>query len=96
MPRWYSTLKLSLILYHLSYKILNPAACVKESDEKKCAGAILESTGLDADLYRLGHTKACPPLDSFSLCCSFSITMLDATDIVPNCLEEQRFIPQCI
>lgn len=41
------------------YKILNPAAVTKEPDPKKAAAAILENTGLDADLYRLGHTKAC-------------------------------------
>lgn len=29
------------------------------SDPKKAAEAILESTGLDPDQYRLGHTKAC-------------------------------------
>lgn len=42
-----------------SYKILNPAGVDKESDPKKCAQAILDSTGLDADTYRLGLTKAC-------------------------------------
>mgnify|MGYP005983942811 CR=1 FL=1 len=45
-----------------SYKILNPSAVDKESDPKKSAGLVLESTGLDPDLYRLGHTKACFPL----------------------------------
>lgn len=29
-----------------------------EKDGKKCAGICLETTGLDAELYRLGHTKA--------------------------------------
>ncbi|CAH1958785.1 unnamed protein product [Acanthoscelides obtectus] len=43
--------------FKLRYKILNPAGAQKESDPKKCAGVILEATGLEADLYRLGHTK---------------------------------------
>ncbi|XP_064213630.1 myosin heavy chain, muscle isoform X32 [Tribolium castaneum] len=43
--------------FKLRYKILNPAAVDKESDPKKCADLILQATGLDADLYRLGHTK---------------------------------------
>lgn len=42
-----------------SYKILNPAAVSKQSDPKKCAEVILDSSGLDSELYRLGHTKAC-------------------------------------
>lgn len=29
-----------------------------EKDPKKSAGACLESTKLDPDFYRLGHTKA--------------------------------------
>lgn len=29
-----------------------------EKDLKKAAGICLESTGLDPDFYRLGHTKA--------------------------------------
>jgi len=36
---------------------LNPAAASKESDPKKCADVILQATGLDPDMYRLGHTK---------------------------------------
>lgn len=45
-----------------SYKILNPAAVSKQADPKKCAEVILEASGLDAELYRLGHTKACSQL----------------------------------
>ncbi|XP_045477209.1 myosin heavy chain, muscle isoform X28 [Harmonia axyridis] len=43
--------------FKLRYKILNPAAVTKESDPKKCAGHILDATGLDPENYRLGHTK---------------------------------------
>ncbi|XP_065164956.1 myosin heavy chain, muscle isoform X3 [Atheta coriaria] len=43
--------------FKLRYKILNPAAVAKESDEKKCAAHILDNTGLDPENYRLGHTK---------------------------------------
>ena len=40
------------------YKILAPAAVDKAKEPKDAAAAILDSTGLDADMYRLGHTKA--------------------------------------
>lgn len=53
------------------YKILNPAAVAKESDPKKSAGLVLESTGLDPDTYRLGHTKACLHSIFKFLMCSF-------------------------
>ncbi|KAG5864672.1 hypothetical protein JTB14_025102 [Gonioctena quinquepunctata] len=43
--------------FKLRYKILNPAAATKESDPQKCAQVILDASGLDAELYRLGHTK---------------------------------------
>ncbi|KAI5720903.1 hypothetical protein M8J77_013076 [Diaphorina citri] len=39
------------------YKILNPKAVDNASDIKQAASAILESTGLDPDQFRLGHTK---------------------------------------
>lgn len=39
------------------YKILNPKEVSKESDPKKCAELILNASGLDTELYRLGHTK---------------------------------------
>lgn len=42
----------------LSYKILNPAGVEKSADEKGAADAVMQATGLDADLFRLGHTKA--------------------------------------
>lgn len=41
------------------YKILAPQAVSKEPDPKKNAQIILDATGLDAESYRLGHTKAC-------------------------------------
>lgn len=47
-----------------SYKILNPAEVAKQTDPKKCAEAILDATGLDPELYRLGHTKAWNPTHS--------------------------------
>ncbi|XP_026481129.1 myosin heavy chain, muscle-like isoform X4 [Ctenocephalides felis] len=43
--------------FKLRYKILNPAEVAKQTDPKKCAEAILDATGLDTELYRLGHTK---------------------------------------
>ncbi|KAI4456287.1 myosin heavy chain non-muscle [Holotrichia oblita] len=54
-------------LYHpqrietASYKILNPGPVSKEKDPQKAAAIILDAAALDAELYRLGHTKACPP-----------------------------------
>lgn len=41
-----------------SYQILAPGPMGLEKDGKKCAGICLETTGLDPELYRLGHTKA--------------------------------------
>ncbi|XP_026681681.1 myosin heavy chain, muscle-like [Diaphorina citri] len=43
--------------FKLRYKILNPKAVDNASDIKQAASAILESTGLDPDQFRLGHTK---------------------------------------
>lgn len=45
----------------ISYKILDPKGveALKDSKEpKKTASAILDSVHLDAELYRLGNTKA--------------------------------------
>lgn len=41
-----------------SYKILNPKQAEAQTDPKKCAEVILDAAGLDADLFRLGNTKA--------------------------------------
>lgn len=41
-----------------SYQILAPAQMQQEKDVKKAAGVCLEVVGLDAELYRLGNTKA--------------------------------------
>lgn len=41
-----------------SYQILNPGGIVGIEDPKKCGQLILESTTLDPDMYRIGHTKA--------------------------------------
>ncbi|XP_043470835.1 myosin heavy chain, muscle isoform X31 [Leptopilina heterotoma] len=44
--------------FKLRYKILAPAAVdAAAGDPKKAAAAVLESSGLDSDQYRLGHTK---------------------------------------
>ncbi|XP_032677943.1 myosin heavy chain, muscle isoform X20 [Odontomachus brunneus] len=43
--------------FKLRYKILAPAAVDKAKEPKQAAAAVLESTGLDPDMYRLGHTK---------------------------------------
>lgn len=42
-----------------SYKILAPKIADQHKDPAKASGAILETTGLDQELYRLGKTKAC-------------------------------------
>lgn len=44
--------------YVFSYQILAPAIMQSEKDVKKASGACLETTGLDPEMYRLGHTKA--------------------------------------
>lgn len=41
-----------------SYQILNPKDISGMDDPKKCSKILIESTELDPDLYRLGHTKA--------------------------------------
>lgn len=38
--------------------ILAPAVMTAEKDPKIAAAKCLESTGLDPDTYRIGHTKA--------------------------------------
>ncbi|XP_019882396.1 myosin heavy chain, muscle isoform X11 [Camponotus floridanus] len=43
--------------FKLRYKILAPAAVDKAKEPKEAAAAVLDSTGLDPDMYRLGHTK---------------------------------------
>lgn len=42
-----------------SYQILNPKGIKGLEDPKKASKILIESTELDADLYRLGNTKAC-------------------------------------
>ncbi|XP_069962509.1 myosin heavy chain, muscle isoform X20 [Bactrocera oleae] len=39
------------------YQILNPRGIKEVSDDNKASKILIESTGLDEDLYRLGHTK---------------------------------------
>ena len=48
----------TFICHVFSYQILAPAIMQSEKDVKKAAGACLEITGLDPEMYRLGHTKA--------------------------------------
>ncbi|XP_014480421.1 PREDICTED: myosin heavy chain, muscle isoform X3 [Dinoponera quadriceps] len=43
--------------FKLRYKILAPAAVDKSKEPKDAAAAILDASGLEADMYRLGHTK---------------------------------------
>ncbi|XP_070074731.1 myosin heavy chain, muscle isoform X14 [Drosophila takahashii] len=43
--------------FKMRYQILNPAGIVGVDDPKKCGSLILESTSLDPDMYRIGHTK---------------------------------------
>ena len=53
------------ILFPISYKILNPKAVEGEKDPQKCAQVILDAIGLEAELYRLGNTKAWDPFSYF-------------------------------
>lgn len=55
ISRWRSTWWSNFIY---SYQILNPGGIVGIDDAKKCGALILESTTLDPDMYRIGHTKA--------------------------------------
>ncbi|EDV31450.2 uncharacterized protein Dana_GF15360, isoform N [Drosophila ananassae] len=43
--------------FKMRYQILNPAGIAGVEDPKKCGALILESTTLDPDMYRIGHTK---------------------------------------
>nr|XP_017097313.1 myosin heavy chain, muscle isoform X21 [Drosophila bipectinata] len=43
--------------FKMRYQILNPAGIAGVEDPKKCGQLILESTTLDPDMYRIGHTK---------------------------------------
>ncbi|XP_062142190.1 myosin heavy chain, muscle isoform X28 [Drosophila sulfurigaster albostrigata] len=43
--------------FKMRYQILNPGGIVGVEDPKKCGSLILESTTLDPDMYRIGHTK---------------------------------------
>ncbi|XP_030554867.1 myosin heavy chain, muscle isoform X13 [Drosophila novamexicana] len=43
--------------FKMRYQILNPGGIVGVDDPKKCGSLILESTTLDPDMYRIGHTK---------------------------------------
>lgn len=59
------------------YKILAPAAVDKAKEPKDAAAAILDSTGLDADSYRLGHTKARFTLFPLILTATFDLASAD-------------------
>ncbi|XP_023175393.1 myosin heavy chain, muscle isoform X12 [Drosophila hydei] len=43
--------------FKMRYQILNPAGIVGVDDPKKAGSILLESTSLDPDMYRIGHTK---------------------------------------
>ncbi|XP_045477198.1 myosin heavy chain, muscle isoform X17 [Harmonia axyridis] len=43
--------------FKLRYMILAPATMAKEKDPKEAASKCLKEVGLDADSYRIGHTK---------------------------------------
>ncbi len=51
-----------------SYKILAPKAVEGIADPKKVCLVVLEQIGLDAELYRLGNTKAWIPKKKTLLC----------------------------
>lgn len=85
-------------VYPSRYKILAPAAVDKvASDPKKAAEAILESTGLDPDQYRLGHTKACyPPAierDPHPIHEAYIISPLDSSNLSDRARYVQRVLP---
>lgn len=56
--------QLAILLYppfkqpQCSYLILNPGGVAGVADLKKAAEIILVSTGLEAETYRIGNTKA--------------------------------------
>ncbi|XP_054083994.1 myosin heavy chain, muscle isoform X29 [Zeugodacus cucurbitae] len=43
--------------FKMRYQILNPRGIKEVSEDKKASKILIESTGLNEDLYRLGHTK---------------------------------------
>lgn len=45
------------IFFGFSYMILAPAAMTAEKDPKKAAQKCFDGIQLDADNYRIGHTK---------------------------------------
>ena len=48
------------LVFYARYKILAPQEADKAGDDMKAvAQAILDAVNLDAESYRLGHTKAC-------------------------------------
>ena len=58
-----------LLVFYTRYKILAPTEADKAGDDpKKVAQVILDVINLDAEQYRMGHTKACssssPPCTS--------------------------------
>lgn len=41
------------------YNILAPKAAAAAEDDKKASQVLLDSISLEAEKYRMGHTKAC-------------------------------------
>lgn len=52
-----------------SYKILAPQIIDEEPNAKIATQKCLETTTLDPDFYRIGHTKARNSFDSFNVPC---------------------------
>lgn len=49
-----------LLVFYTRYKILAPTEADKAGDDpKKVAQVILDIINMDAEQYRMGHTKAC-------------------------------------
>jgi myosin heavy subunit len=57
------------LVFYTRYKILAPTEAEKAGEDmKKVCQTILDAVNLDAESYRLGHTKACS--DSSPTCTS--------------------------
>jgi myosin heavy subunit len=52
----------TLLLLPFRYQILDPKKVKGVEDLKEASGMLLETSALDPELYRLGHTKVCTPI----------------------------------
>lgn len=67
----------------ISYKILNPKGVDAEKHPQKIAQAILDVSGLDPELYRLGNTKAWSQIQ-FLFLRFFTVCSTPRKDFLPS------------